>query len=51
MGLAGAPAKSAANKVRVRVAYGKNMNVHVHKNRAMSRRSRELNCQRHDIGI
>ena len=33
------------------VAYGENMNVHVHKNRATSRSSRELNYQRRDVGI
>ena len=49
--------------MRDRIAYGENMNVHVHKTtgqrhdvwanfatfRPTSRRSRELNCQRRDV--
>ena len=39
MGLVRAPIKKWSKQVRVCVAYGENMNVHVHKNSATSRRS------------
>ena len=43
--------KNRSKQVRVRVAYRENMNVHVHKNMATSRRSQKLNFQCRDVGI